>query len=85
MKESTSIKALCTTLEKKFHVEVTLKEDILTLGNITLTLEELGSSKDALTKEMTHNALKSATKENQDLTQENSTHKPKGRGFGGMG
>ncbi len=83
IKESTSISELCKLLEKHFSVSVALKEDILTLGNITLPLEKLGSNKEALTQAMTHNALKVAAKENQGLTQENSTHNAKGRDFGG--
>jgi len=82
-KESTSISALCKRLEKHFSVSVALKEDILTLGNIALPLEKLGSNKETLIQEMTHNALKVEAKENQGFTQENSTHKVKGRDFGG--
>jgi hypothetical protein len=83
-KVSTSIFELCKLLGKHFSVSVTLKEDILTLGNITLPLEKLGSNKETLIQELTHNALKVAAKENQELAKENSTHKPKGRDFGGM-
>lgn len=79
--ESTSITELCTHMKKHFNVEVVLKEDILSLGNVTLTLEELGSNKETLAQEMTHNALKVLAKENQEPpTQQNSTLKPKGIG-----
>ena len=80
--ESTSLTALCTHMKNHFHVEVTLKEDMLTLGNITLSLQELGSNKETLTQTMTHNALKAAAKENQEQTQQNTTPKPKGIGRG---
>jgi hypothetical protein len=82
-KESTSLFEICKLLEKYFSVSVVIKEDILTLGNINLPLEKLGSNKETLIQEMTHNALKVAAKENQELSEENSTHKPKGRDFGG--
>jgi hypothetical protein len=84
IKESTSITELCTHMKKQFNVEVTLKEGILTLGNITLDLDDLGSSTEVLTQSMTHNALKVAAKENQEQMQQNSTPKPKGRDLGGM-
>ena len=83
--ESTSVPQLCNALEKHFSVSVCIKEDILTLGNITLSLEELGSSTEALRESMTHNALKVAAKENQELVEEKTIKKPQGRGFRGMG
>ena len=80
--ESTSITELFTHMKNHFHVEVTLKEDMLILGNITLSLQELGSNKETLTHAMTHNALKATAKENQEQTQQNTTPKPKGIGRG---
>ena len=69
LKESTSTQALCSSMQRHFNVEISLREDILTLGSMNIALKSLGSSKEA-------------AKENEELTQDKHIAQPRGRGRG---